>query len=344
MPAKPDPFTHKISLIKTKEVLEEGLHRLYEATAQYQCFPGQPPPTRDGEVSTKSILEALNLSVPSRDETANPPLPDISGKRHSSFSPSRRGSRGGPLQQPTPESMSSDQPRQHCQLTNPPDPLHIITSPSSFPASEIQGRLSTHLFESSPNMMSEETCLPQAMSLEKDFSRAQSPMMKEGDMCDQFLAAVGQSQQTSTHHRSFTTTTLPHDTLSDDTFFDFDRYNQEKAITMLGSQQQAHGYTSTTLPAQLSRQVYPSCELASDGHMPMNPSLPSTLLATNHITGSNLEEDTVTQMCALIPGANMGQCPYQNSAASGYPPDHMEQHPIWRTTRATQDLHPPGPH
>lgn len=47
-----------------QDILEEGIHRLYEATVKSQCFPIEVPLARDGEVSTQGILEALWLSVP----------------------------------------------------------------------------------------------------------------------------------------------------------------------------------------------------------------------------------------------------------------------------------------
>lgn len=65
--------------------------------------------------------------------------------------------------------------------------------------------------------------------------------MEEGDMCDRFLAAVGNPQLSSTQRSSLNTSAkFPVHMMPEDAFFEFDHYDQENAITsMRHSQQQA---------------------------------------------------------------------------------------------------------
>lgn len=277
-----DSVTDKFSLLRTRAILEEGLHRLYEATVDHKCFPGDPP-AEDGEVTTEGILEGLQLSVPSRTETANPPLPNTSGSRRHSFSPSTHDSCGRPFQQSSPQSITSDQSGWNSQTSSHLKTLHIKTRQSSVSASEIQPCLSSPSIGSGQNTVSPASCQSQGMGPFKDVSSGPPPVA-EGDMCAQFLLATGYPQPTATQYPSLANIRSPQYNVGED-IFDFDRYNQDAATSMLVSHQQTQDYPLSSMPEPSGgQQVKPGLDVTHSDQMSWYPAYPPNQLPANTAT------------------------------------------------------------
>lgn len=279
--------------------MEEGLHRLYEATVEHQCFPGDVPEAGDDEVSTKEILEALQLSVPSRDETANPSLPCASGSRRHSLSPSTQSSCGQPLQQPSPASTTSDLSCRHPATTSPTKTLHVKTRHSSVSAPEVEPYWSCPSIDSVQNTTSPASDESQDVISFKAVSSYPSPVT-EVDMCSQFIVATNHPNPTTTQYPSLPSTTFPPYTASEDMFFDFDRYNQEAAISLLVSQEQTQDCALSNMSDPCSGlQLNPGFDLAHSDQMPVYPAYPSTQVVANTVNSGRLKDSTDTEKFAF---------------------------------------------
>lgn len=310
--------TDLISLLRTTETLGEGLRRLYNATVEHQCFPGDLLETGEDEVSTTDILEALGLSVPSQEKTAGPSLPDSSVSSRSSFSYLRQDSHCATVQQPTPESIGSEPQNRHRVPSNPSNTMESTRDSSDLSAPDSQLQLPSSPFESTRSLASTATCQSQATGPTKDISRSASPMVA-GDMCTQFFAAVGHSRRMSMPQPSLLADSMQSQArTSENAFFDFDRYNQTKMGSMMQLQQETQGYTLSSPANILSIPADQSTGPIPDNQMHINPASSSNPLTINPDPSDCFEDGTPANLFGFPPPSTTPQSLYQSPAFAIY--------------------------